>query len=177
MIKIMTIASLFLFSAAVHAEGWSTGVQYSKLSSELESRYLTSDTEPSGINILIGYEFSKYFAVEGLLGAGISDDNVERSSFDFELKYVNGISAIGILPITETFNFYGKLGVAQVKYNDSDEDTSGASGVMFGAGASISVTEQFGFNLEYVRYPDGEYNYIGIDVETSVLNFGGYFKF
>ena len=52
-----------------------------------------------------------------------------------------------------------------------------ANGVMFGVGATFDITKKFGFNLEYVQYPDGEYDNFDIDVEASALNIGGYVKF
>ena len=48
---------------------------------------------------------------------------------------------------------------------------------MFGVGATFDITKKFGFNLEYVQYPDGEYDNFDIDVEASALNIGGYVKF
>ena len=176
--KKLLIAGLISFaSLAAQAEGWHAGLQYSLLDAELADSGFTTDSEPSAVNFSVGKKIHENFAVEGLLGFGLSDDEVEDSGFDFELKTVIGISAVGILPLTENFSLYGKLGVAQIEYNDSDGDSSDGSGALFGAGLMFDVNEQFGLNLEYVRYPDAEYDDFDIDIEASTLNFGVYMKF
>ena len=175
--KTVVIATLLSLSTVTYAEGWYLGLAYSSLEAELESGGIKRDSNPDGINLMPGYKFSKNFAVEGLLGTGISDDRVENESFDFELKSVLGVSAVGILPLSKHFDLYGKVGFAQVEYDDSDGDSADASGAMFGIGAAFNVTERFGFNLEYVQYPDGEYDDFNIDIEANALNLGVYYNF
>ena len=85
--------------------------------------------------------------------------------------------AVGILPVSETFDLYAKLGLVQIDYDDSDGDSADASGVSFGFGASFDVSDALGFNLEYIQYPDGEYDEFPVDIETTALNLGVYWKF
>lgn len=175
--KIMLTSVLFLVATTAHAEDWYASLHYSSLDVELSSGGESADSEPDGVTFLIGRMLSKNLAVEGLIGMGLSDDDVENSSFDFELESALGVSVVGFYPAADTLNLYGKLGVALVEYDDSDGDASDASGIMFGLGAALAINEQFGLNVEYIQYPDGEYDDFDIDVEASALNFGGYFKF
>ena len=172
---------LFLLSATGYAHHanpfWYTGINYSILDVELEQSGVKGDSEPGAINIFLGHEFNKYFAAEGLLGLGIYDDRVSNSSFAIELDSIVGVSAVGILPLSDTFSFYGKLGVAQVEFEDDDGDSADGSGVMFGVGAAFDISKTTTFNLEYMQYPDGDYDNSDIDVETNAFNLGFSFKF
>ena len=175
--KIVVTGVLFLLMSTAYADNTYVGLSYSSLDVELDAGGITADSEPSGINLVLGNSVSENISFEGLFGFGIGDDEVENAGFDFELKHVIGFSAVGRLPISEAISLYGKLGIAQVKYDDSDGDSSDASGVMYGIGAAFDITEQFGLNLEYIQYPEGEYDDFDIDVEASALNAGLYFKF
>ena len=175
--KILVAGFVGSFSTVVLAEGWYGGIQYSLLDAEIDAGSWTADSEPSAINLNAGKTINENFAVEGLLGFGLSDDEVEDSGFDFELKTVVGVMAVGILPVAENFSIYGKLGVAQVEYDDSDGDSSDGSGILFGAGVAFDINDQYGLNLEYLWYPDAEYDDFDIDVEAGTFSFGAYMKF
>jgi len=176
--KIAIASALCLCSTATYAQSWYLGSAYSRLDTQLDARFVGDlEVEPSALNIFAGYRGGQYFAIEGVLGAGISEDEVERANFDFELKGLVGIAAVGLLPVSEAFDIYGKLGVAYVLYDDSDDDSADARGLMLGVGARFNITEQFGFNVEYVQYPDGEYDDFPIEIETRALNMGGYVMF
>lgn len=176
--------SLFLFATSLaigsvqsHAEDWYVGLSYSVLDAELEAAGFTAETEPNGVNAVIGYKINQHIAVEGLVGLGLGDDAVENQNFDFELDNIVGLSAVGTLPLSENFSVYGKLGVAQIEYDDSDGDASEASGALFGVGAMLAITKTIGVNLEYIDYPDGDYDDFDIDVEASAINLGVVIKF
>ncbi len=178
---------LFLLSATAHAHHanpfWYAGVAYSTLNVDLKAAGAQGDgdSEPSAINFVVGRELNKYFAVEGLLNKGIYDDKVSGAgaNFAFELNYAIGASAVGILPISETFNVYGKLGLARVEYEDDARGSADASGAIYGAGATFDINKQFSLNAEYIQYPDGDYDGSSVfdDVETSAFNIGVSFKF
>ena len=174
--------SLSLTAQAHHANPfWYAGVAYSTLNAELKAAGVTGDSEPSAINFVVGHEFNKYFALEALLNKGIYDDRVSGSvaNFAFELNYAIGASAVGILPISETFNVYGKLGAAKVEYEDDVRGSADATGAIYGVGATFDINKQFSVNAEYIQYPDGDYNSSSVfdDVETSAFNIGVSFKF
>ena len=181
--KLIAAAGLLLLPTIVNAHHanpfWYAGMAYSTLNAELKAAGVQGDSEPDAINFFVGRELNKYFAVEGLLSKGIYDDRVSGASFAFELNYLIGASAVGILPVSDTFNFYGKLGIAQVEYEDDARDSADATGVMYGVGATFDIDEKFSFNAEFLQYPDADYSGSSMfdDVETSALTFGVSFKF
>ena len=81
------------------------------------------------------------------------------------------------LPLNDVFKVYGKIGLAKIEYSDSDDDRADASGLLYGVGFAADFSEKYGVSLEYIQYPDGEYDDYEIDVETASLNLGVYRKF
>ena len=175
--KIVVTGLLYLCSTMAQAENWYAGAAYSQLDTELNAGGFALETSPSAINLTVGRTFNKNFALEGLLGFGLNDDGVESANFDFELKSVVGASAVGILPLSDSLSLYGKLGLANVQYDDSDGDAADAKGAIYGAGIKVNFSENIGMNVEYAQYPEGEYKDFDIDVETSTLNLGVVVKF
>ena len=179
--RITATVAFFLLSAMSHAHHanpfWYAGVAYSILDVELESGGQKSDSEPGALNVTVGYEFNKYFAAEGLFGVGIYDDRVANAGFAIEMDSVIGLSAVGILPLTKTFSLYGKLGFAQIEYEDDDADSADGDGAMYGIGAAFDVNEKVSFNIDYIQYPDADYDNSDIDVEAKTFNVGINFKF
>ena len=159
------------------ASDFYAGADYSMLDTELKGYGSKVGTEPAALNFKLGKEFSKHFAAEAMLGVGLSDDKVEDSDFDFELDTLFGVAAVGLLPLNESAKLYGKVGFAKIDYDDSDGDSSDASGLLYGVGASVDLSSEFGVNIEYLQYPDGEYDDFDVDVETTVINLGAYVRF
>jgi OOP family OmpA-OmpF porin len=103
--------------------------------------------------IVLGYKFSKYLGVEGeYTGIGKVKDKVSGS--------VKGdaasIAAIGFLPLSEEFNLYGKLGIAETKTNVSSslaptKDASKA-GVTYGLGGEYNLNKNIGIRLGWDHY-------------------------
>ena len=175
-VKKLLLGSVVCFASSVcFAKGYYAGAAYSMLDTDLKAYGFKFSTEPTALNFKLGNEFSKNFAAEALLGLGLSEDKV-NSEFDFELTLL-GVAAVWILTLNETFKVYGKVGLAQIKYDDSDGDKSDASGLLYGVGCSINFNPKFGASLEYIQYPDGEYDDFDVDVETSAINLGAFIKF
>ncbi|MEJ2682006.1 MAG: outer membrane beta-barrel protein, partial [Gammaproteobacteria bacterium] len=133
------------------AEEWYAGLQYSYIEANVKfnrqedcclngSNVLLDgeiDSKPSAINLNVGKTINENFAIEGLLGFGLSDDDangtledgfsdslVRYSDAKLGLKTLLGVSAVGKFPINDSINAYGKLGLAQIKYEDEDNDTA-----------------------------------------------------
>lgn len=153
------------------------GVDYSMLDVELKGYDVTLDSEPAAINLKLGNTFNENFAIEAILGMGLIDDSVSGADFDFELDNLFGISAVGLIPLNETVKLYGKVGVAKIDYDDSDGDKSDASGLFYGVGISADFTRRFGMSLEYLQYPDGDYEDYKVDIETTSLSLGAHIRF
>jgi hypothetical protein len=158
--------------------GLYAGVLYSKLDTDVNN----ASTDPSMLTALAGYKFNRNFAVEGILGKGISDTtlNLQNTSLDFEAKTIKGASAVGIFPIDiVNLKLYGKLGYAKIDYEDGNNNASDGSGAMYGIGAGMKFSSKLSFHLEYMKYPDGESdnNDVSFDVDSTTLNFGVYYNF
>ena len=175
--KILMATALFGASNICVANQFYLGADYLMLDTDLKAYGDSASVEPKALSVKFGGEFNRYFAAEAMLGIGVRDDAVKDADFDFELDLLIGVSAIGILPVNDVFKLYGKIGLAKIEYNDSDEDPSDANGLLYGFGASVDFNSNYGVNLEYIQYPDGEYENYDIDVETASINLGVYKRF
>ncbi|PMR77819.1 porin family protein [Billgrantia endophytica] len=101
-----------------------------------------SSADSVGLRITGGAKFNDYFAVEGHLGAGGSDGDVE-------LDYLVGAYAKGIVPISQEFRLYGLAGLTEV-----DFDTDRESGFSYGGGAEFDVAPNLALGADYMRYLD-----------------------
>ncbi|PCJ44687.1 MAG: hypothetical protein COA99_06590 [Moraxellaceae bacterium] len=168
--KLIAASILCLSSGAVSAQGFYAGVAYSMLDSELSDYEQAHDSEPTAFNVIGGISISSNFSVEFVLGKGLSDDDVGPFDTRFELDQLIGAYGVGIVPVSDRFNFFGKLGIASIEFKDRNSDKSDGNGISYGIGAEVRFTEQFGASLEYVVYPDAEYDDYDVDIETTALN-------
>jgi len=126
------------------------------------------DGSDFGYKVFGGYQFMKWLAAEAeYVDGGEPDDNFNSPAFpDDRLKASVGItgfvgSAVGIWPIGESFNLFGKLGFI---YWDADgsgkirdaagtivKTSVGEDGTDFawGVGGTWNFTETFGVRAEY----------------------------
>jgi len=109
-----------------------------------------------GYKLLGGYKFNKHFAVEGgyfnLGELGFTASYAPASSFtgSMKLQGVN-LDALGILPLTEKFSAFGRLGVIYAEAKNTFTGT--------GAGASVAASDpnpkkseinyKYGVGLQY----------------------------
>ena len=132
---------------------------------------LNFDGSDTAFKVLGGYKFMKYLAAElEYIDAGDAED---KWSEDFkgiteELKLTIGFSgfnasAVGILPIGEKFNVFGKLGFImwdadfRAKYSygsfeDSDSDSDSGTDFSWGVGAGFDFTDNLGVRIEYQAF-------------------------
>ncbi|MBV5276839.1 outer membrane beta-barrel protein, partial [bacterium] len=69
-----------------------------------------------GFKVFGGYQYNKYFAVEGgyfdLGQFGFNTSTVPAGTFSGEIKLKGlNLDAVGILPITDKFSVFGRIGV------------------------------------------------------------------
>ncbi len=174
--KKVFLTGLLALSAAANAGDWYVGGSFSVLDTEHTIFGASADAQPTSLNLVFGHKFHRNFAVEGLVGFGVSDDSV-GGVYDFELDSIVGVSAVGILPISDSFELFAKLGYAQADYSDSDGDDADASGAIYGVGSNYSISSNLALTLEYTVYPDGDYDNFPIDVETDAVSFGLNYQF
>jgi len=181
-IRFGILAASIVFSGAVSAGGAfyaGAGVGQSDVDADAGLSSF-SDTD-IGWKIFGGYEFNKYFAVEGAwVDLGDFSDTVIDPIFFLPGKgklEIDGlaISAVGSYPINEAFTVFGKLGIwawdAEVKSSlsglSSDDD---GTDVMFGAGGSYNFTKAISVRAEWERFEaDGD--------DADLLSISGVYKF
>lgn len=146
---------------------------------------VSDDAEPTALIGRLGYHANEYFAVEGRLGIGLSDDSVTvtipdgfggtvTGDVDVELDRLFGAYAVGYLPLGDAAAAYGLVGFTNAKatfsangFSDSDTD----SGLSYGIGFDLYPTSAFAVNAEYVQYLDET------DYDLSALSIGAKFLF
>ncbi len=122
----------------------------------------------------LGYQFNEFFALEAeyIDFGNFGDDEVEG-----KLKGV-GLSAIGRLPLTQSFGVYAKAGAFASAFDVDafdDSETYDEVNPFVGAGVDFRVTQQLTAFAEYNRYNvdidkddfNGQVNNSGPDFDTG----------
>ncbi len=207
------LAALALSTAAshVHADeatdksGWYAGfgvgqslatIEDARIANSLAAQgfaqtQIEKDTRDLGFKLLGGYQFGRYFALEG----GYFD----LGQFDFtattqppgtlrgEAQYrgVN-LDAVGILPLTERFSAFGRAGAHYTESKAAFQGT-GAVGVTdpnrkekginykVGAGLEYALTPQLGLRAELERYRVDDA--VGNDGDVDLASLGLVYRF
>ena len=129
---------------------------------------ISSSSNDTAYKLFGGYKFNRNFAVEGgyfdLGRFGFAATTVPAGTLNgnIKLKGVN-LDAVGILPITENFSAFGRVGVNYAEARDSFSGT-GAVNVLnsnpskreanlkFGGGLQYDFTQSLGMRVEAERY-------------------------
>lgn len=148
----------------------------------------TCDTTNTTWRAYAGYQFNRHLAVEAgyvdfgkatvsatLAGVPVTS-RIETSAWE--------LVGVGLLPLTERFSIYGKLGLFRY---ESDATTSGAfvgatsaSGTEFtlGAGVQYAITSNFAARFEWQHYTDVGAGIPGAEKDDiSVWRLGGRYQF
>lgn len=150
------------------------------------------DKNDVGYKFQVGYQFNKYFAVEGGyvdLGKTSYSARFTGGTANADVK-VSGpnIAVLGILPLNDSFSVFGKLGGinARVKANVSATGPGGSASAStsstdfqpnFGIGAIYHVNKQFGIRVELERFSDlGDSSTTGKS-DVDLASVGVVFKF
>jgi opacity protein-like surface antigen len=102
-----------------------------------------SRRESVGLRLNGGVQFNDYFAVEGHLGTGGSDEPAELDS-------LAGAYAKGILPISRELRLFGLLGATEVDAGPGGRE----SDLSYGAGAEFDIVPNLALGADYMRYLD-----------------------
>jgi len=148
------------------------------------------DSSDIGFKVFGGYQFLKWLAVEVEYIDGGDPDDVFRSEVfpDDRFKVTAGISgfpvsAVGILPIGEQFNVFGKLGFiywdadGSGKIRNADGTVVKASvdedGTDFawGVGGTWNITENFGARVEYQGFEISDFNSVDFASASIIWRF------
>ncbi|MDI1247057.1 MAG: outer membrane beta-barrel protein [Rhodoferax sp.] len=163
------------------------------LGSGLTATSITDDERDRGYKLFGGYQYNKYFAVEagyfdlGRFGFAANTAPTGTLSGNIKLRGLN-LDALGILPITEKFSAFGRLGVT---YAHTDGNFAGTGAVTVlnpspsardtnlkvGLGVQYAFTDALSLRAEIERYRvnDAVGNKGDVDMASIglVYRFGG----
>lgn len=126
--------------------------------------------------ILGGYQFNKNWAAElEYTGAGKFTTATSTGKAD-----AFGVTAVGTLPMSDTFSLYGKLGFAQVtgKANGAAANANRTSAT-YGLGLQYNVTPAVGIRAGWDRFGAAAKTAAGAtqNYNSNVYSVGAVFKF
>ena len=111
------------------------------------------DDEDTGFKAFGGYQFHTNFAVEANYTVfGDTEDTI--IGIDTEVEFDSfGISLVGIAPISDRFDLFGKLGFAywdaRVKASGLGSDDEDGTDLAYGLGARFNFNETVSARVEY----------------------------
>ncbi|MES2832606.1 MAG: outer membrane beta-barrel protein [Pseudomonadota bacterium] len=182
--SLVTLAALTspLIATAADVTGWYLGanvgrslakiddarISSSLLGSGFASVTIDDDDRDAGYKIFGGYQFNRYFAMEGgyfdlgKFGFAATTVPAGRLNGTIALKGVN-LDLVGRLPLTEKFSVFGRVGVNHAQARDNFSGTGAVAiadsnprkrdtNVKFGAGLQYDFTDAFGVRAEIERY-------------------------
>jgi len=165
----------------------------SLLGSGLTTTSMSDDTHDTGYKLLGGYKFNKNFALEGgyfnLGEFGFTSTTNPAGTLTGKIK-TQGLNfdAVGILPITERFSAFGRIGAQYAQVKDSFSGTGAvtvadpnpsksALNYKAGVGVQYDFTKSVGLRGEFERYriDDAVGNHGDVDMLSVglVFRFGG----
>ncbi|MCF7352697.1 outer membrane beta-barrel protein [Vibrio sp. CK2-1] len=134
------------------------GLLYSYMNVDIEGKAnnqpYSDDFDNSLVGLSVGYQFHKFFALEGRGYGGVSDDEV----FGYTTKIENHFNIIGkgIIPIDEQyFKIYGMIGYGYSKLKIATESESD-SDILYGVGLSVSNNKPISLDIEWIRAYDDD---------------------
>lgn len=131
------------------------------------------------VGVLAGYQYNRNLAVEGqFTGLGKASDVAGLSTKADAFS----LSAVGLLPLNDSFELYGKLGLASAKTTSSAGATNlGATrnGLTYGIGAQYNVSRNIGVRLGWDQYGVATTTAAGVksNANANVTTIAAVFKF
>jgi opacity protein-like surface antigen len=173
-IKLLALAASVSVATLVHADaGMYAGANITQIGYK-EDGFAT--VEPIAVAFKLGKQFSPNFALEGRIGLGVADDDIDVGGIPVSLEVDNyyGVYGKAILPLSETASVYGLLGFTRGKltisangFSQSDSD----SDLSFGLGAEFTVAPTAFVSVEWARLLKGD------DYKVNGISLGIGFKF
>ena len=129
---------------------------------------------------VVGYKFNKNFATEAqFTGVGKVTDKAGGTAKGDAVS----LSGIGILPLNEDFDLYGKIGVAVTRTTVSSDlvpmNDATRAALTYGVGAQYNVNKSIGVRLGWDHYGIATKNASGSknDDNAQVITVGAVYNF
>lgn len=185
--------------------GWYIGANIGQSSADIDEERITSslqnsgftttaftaDERDTGYKLFGGYQFNQYFAIEG--------GHFDLGGFDFtattqpagtlngaiEIKGYN-LDLVGIIPFTERFSMFGRLGAQYAKAKDQFQGTGSVNIInpnpkesdtnfKIGLGLQYAMTKALDIRLESERYRIDDA--VGNTGDIDMLSLGLVYRF
>jgi OmpA-OmpF porin, OOP family len=189
-----TVASVLAASPAFAADdaGFYVGAGVGNFAVDSDSIYGGKDFDGSdfGFKVFAGYKFMPWLAIEAeYIDGGEPDDNFRNENFpDERLKVTAGVtgfvgSAVGILPIGESFDVFAKAGfiywdgdgsgkirdedgtLAKISYGNDGTDFAWA------VGGTWYIMENLGLRAEYQGFEISDFNSVDFASASVIWKF------
>jgi len=151
-LKLLASSLLFAVPLFASAEGVYGGLNLGIGMPNLKTPNGVDKDSQAVAGIVAGYKFNPYFAVEGqYTGIGKVTDDVNGSVKADALS----LTAVGVLPLNDTFDVYGKLGVAATKSKVSGlsaYDDATHTGATYGLGAEYHFDKAISMRVGWDHY-------------------------
>jgi hypothetical protein len=173
LLKTLFMICICFVTTAANAENKYLAADLMFLDMQLTAANASSAASPSAVEVRVGSLIHKYLAVEGALAFGVSDDNF-NSAAKGKLKNLFAVNALGRLPLGESAEVYGRLGLAKMAVKISGGPYAGSyndTGVLFNVGVAIDLSRYSTISLGYTQLPDVNVTGGG-KVETTSINIG-----
>lgn len=149
----LLVSSLLLTAPLLgHAEGFYGGFNVGVANNHLSTPNGVDKENQAIAGVVGGYRFNQYIAVEGqYTGIGKVTDNVHGSVKADALS----LTAVGILPLNDAFDVYGKLGVAATSSKVSGisaYDDATHMGATYGLGAEYHFDKAISMRVGWDHY-------------------------
>lgn len=185
--------------------GWYGGVNVGRSAATIDDARITSGLQAGGLattsiddrdrstggKIFGGYQFNKYFALEGgyfdLGRFGFTANTVPAGTLtgNIRLQGLN-LDAVGILPITDKFSAFGRIGATYAQARDSFSGTGAVNGFnpnpskrdanyKFGVGVQYAFTDALSMRVEAERYRVNDA--VGNRGDVDMLSVGLVYRF
>ena len=179
--KFLALSASLVFSTTAAAEHFYVGgnvgqAEVDDLCGELSDvgTVTSCDEKDTAFKLFAGYKFNQYFAVEGFY-ADFGEVSATVNGTDVDVDYDGyGLSVVGILPATDNFDVFAKLGYYHAEADASSSVgsvSSSGSDVTYGIGASYSFTEAFAVRAEWERFNTDD------DADIDLLSAGVSYSF
>jgi OOP family OmpA-OmpF porin len=130
------------------------------------------DLKDTAFKVFGGYRINRNFAAEAFWGEwGEISVSLGGATANVESRTI-GVAGLGILPIGQQFELFGKLGIGNTKLKATGSGlatglTSSDSGsdVLFGFGAAYNFTRNLGVRAEWERLNDSEIDIMSIGLQ------------
>ena len=175
-------------SAVAQDKGWYVGgalgqVKAKDFCNGLSGGSVSCDDTDTTVKALGGYQFSRNFAIEfGAMDAGSVEARGPGGRLTVETAIAEA-TAVGILPVSETFSLFGKFGLytsavettaATFLLNGTERKTN--NDLTFGVGASWVFMPKFALRAEWQRYSKIDAGDLGKS-DADVISLGLVYRF